>query len=372
MGRIGVLYVVLDMDLGGLQRIVNLLIRRIDKKQFIPYLCCLDRGGLFYDQLGMDFGHSYILKRKPGPFDLELFVNLYKLLRSNKIDIIHSQNGCSFYAALAGKMARVKGIIHTDHGRLVPDRKVAKLEDRIASLMMDRVIGVSEKLTEYLASEVKISGKKLMTIVNGADTQRFVPWEADQRQEARKAFGLNNTDKILGTVCRLDPIKNLELLIGSMPAICKTVPECKVLIVGDGPAESQLRNYAQRLGLNNMVIFAGRSAEIENVLPIFDLYVNTSVSEGTSMTILEAMSCGLPVVASAVGGNSMLVDSSNGALFPAGNKEMFEQKVINLLSNGEILIELGKESRRKVETNFSFDRVVKEYEELYRSLYSHA
>ena len=368
VGKKRVIFLALDMDLGGLQRIVNLLIRKINREQFAPYLCCLDRGGVFFDQQGMEAVPRYILGRRPGPFDFRLFIRLYKILRSNKIDIIHSQNGCSFYAALAGKLARVRGIIHTDHGRLIPDRKVAKLEDRIASVLMDRFVSVSEELTEYLASEVKISRKKLVTILNGVDTQRFVPWESKQKENARKTFGLSNGDKILGTVCRLDPVKNLELLIGSMPAICKVIPNCKVLIVGDGPAESQLRNYAKTIGVDDRVIFVGRSAEIEKILPIFDLYVNTSLSEGTSMTILEAMSCGLPVVASDVGGNSKLVDSSNGSLFPADDRKGFEQKIIDLLKNGDHLAELGAVSRKKAETNFSFDRVVKRYEDLYLAL----
>lgn len=366
--RIKIMYLALDMDLGGLQRVVNLMIRRIDKEQFEPYLCCLDRGGVFFDELGMESVPRYILGRRPGPFDFRLFLNLYRILKKNKIDIIHSQNGCSFYSALAGRLAGVKAIVHTDHGRLVPDRKVAKWEDRIASLMMDRFIGVSEDLTEYLASQVKISIKKLMTIVNGVDTQRFVPLEPEAREKARAVYGFDPGDKILGTVCRLDPVKNLELLIGNMPNICKAVPNCKALIVGDGPAEPHLRNYAKSLGLDNKVIFAGRSSEIEKVLPIFDLYVNTSLSEGTSMTILEAMSCGLPVVASDVGGNPSLVDSSNGSLFPAGNRKIFEQKVVDFLNSTDGLAELGRASRKKAETNFSFDRVVKQYEELYLSL----
>lgn len=366
--KIKIIYLVLEMDLGGLQRIVKLLIQRIDRKQFVPYLACLDHGGLFLDQLRINSVPSYILDRRPGPFDFRLFIRLYKILRSNKIDIIHSQNGCSFYSALAGRLAGVRVIIHTDHGRLVPDRKVAKLEDRVASIMMDRYIGVSEELTEYLASEVKINRKKLTTIVNGVDTQRFVPLEDGQKERIRKVFGFNNGDKIIGTVCRLDPVKNLELLIGAMPAICKMVPECKALIVGDGPAESQLRNYAKTLGVDGKIIFAGRSSDIEKILPIFDLYVNTSLSEGTSMTILEAMACGIPVVASDVGGNSRLVDNSNGGLFPAGNREAFQHKVVDLLSNNDGLAELGKASRKKAETNFSFDRVLKQYKELYVSL----
>lgn len=360
---------VLDMDLGGLQRIANLLIQKTDREQFIPYLCCLDGGGLFHDQLLVDSEKTYILQRKPGPFDMTLFKKLYKILKENKIDIIHSHNGCTLYAALAGKLARVKGIVHADHGRLVPDRWGAIIEDRYSSFFIDKFIGVSEELTEYLASKVKINRKKLMTIINGVDTEKFKPISLELRKKLKNAIDLNDRDKIIGTVCRLDPIKNLEFLIECMPSICEAIPECKLLIVGDGPAKEQLIAHTRNLGLESKVIFMGRKADIENILPLFDIYVNTSLSEGTSMTILEAMACGLPIVASAVGGNKKLVGSSNGRLFLLNDSEGFKGNIIELFKRPELLVEMGKNSRRKVEDHFSLEQMVKQYEQLYCTLY---
>lgn len=367
--KIKVLYLVLDMDLGGLQRIANLLIHRIDRKQFTPYLCCLDRGGLFSQQSKSNSVKTYVLQRRPGPFDMKLFKKLYSILKANQIDVIHSHNGCTLYAALAGKLARVKGIVHTDHGRLVPDRWGAIIEDRISSFFIDKFIGVSEELTEYLASKVRINRKKLMTIINGVDTERFKPINLAQQKMLKKAIGLNDRDKIIGTVCRLDPIKNLEFLINYMPSICEAVPECKLLIVGDGPHKEHLIAHTRNLGLESKVIFLGRKADIENILPLFDIYVNTSLSEGTSMTILEAMACGLPIVASAVGGNKKLVGSSNGRLFLLNDSEGFKGNIIELFKRPELLDEMGKNSRRKVKDLFSLEQMVKQYEQLYCSLY---
>lgn len=367
--KIKVMYLVLEMDLGGLQRIVNLLIRNINQEQFMPYLCCLDRGGLFFEQLKSDSIKTYILQRKPGPFDLRLFIKLCRILKEEKIDIVHSQNGCTLYAALAGRLTRVKSIIHTDHGRLVPDRWGAIIEDRFLSLLIDKFIGVSEELTEYLASKVRINRKKLMTIINGVDTERFKPINLAQQKMLKKAIGLNDRDKIIGTVCRLDPIKNLEFLINYMPSICEAVPECKLLIVGDGPHKEHLIAHTRNLGLESKVIFLGRKADIENILPLFDIYVNTSLSEGTSMTILEAMACGLPIVASAVGGNKKLVDDSNGRLFSLNDTDGFKRNIIELFKRPELLDEMSKNSRRKVEDHFSLEQMVKQYEQLYCSLY---
>lgn len=370
--KIKILYIALDMDLGGLQRVVNLLIRRIDKELFIPYLCCLDRGGIFCEELKENEVGTYILNRKPGPFDTGLFKNLCKILVDNEIDIIHSQNGCSLYSALAGWKAGVKGIVHTDHGRLVPDKRSAVLEDRFSSWMMDCVVGVSENLTEYLETGVKINKKKLLTIINGVDTDRFVPLDTEQRNKLRDAIGLNRGDKVLGTICRLDPIKNLEFLIRSLPSLSEAIPGCKLLIVGDGPSEESLRSYAKSNGVASKVMFMGRSAEVEKMLPVFDLYVCSSLSEGTSMTILEAMACGLPIVASAVGGNGKLIDHSNGLLFPLNDEKAFHQGTLSLLKDPERLKRMGECSRARVEADFNLDRFVGRYEELYQSVYAAA
>jgi len=366
--KIKILYIVLEMDLGGLQRVVNILIDKLDHAIFDSYLCCLDRGGVFNRKIEMGKVVSYVLGRKPRPFDLKMFGRLVKITKDNRIDIIHSHNGCSLYAALAGKVCGVKGIVHTDHGRLVPDRQTAIWEDRFASIMMNRFVAVSKELADYLATVVKVNRKKLTTIINGVDVDAFLPLDDAGKKSRKVELGFDINAKLIGTVCRLDPIKNLGLLIDSVPVILKKIPELQVVIVGDGPDEHRLRNQVSKLNLNSKIIFCGRVEEIEKIMPVFDLYVNTSFSEGTSMTILEAMSCGLPVVASAVGGNKALVDGFNGALFPPDKADLFQESVIKLLDNPQVIEKMRKESRKRVELQFSFNRVVEEYETLYRTI----
>ncbi len=370
MSKIKILYLVLEMDLGGLQRIVNLLIREINKDYFTPYLCCLDRGGLFHEQLQSELLNTYILHRKPGPFDIRLLLNLYKLLKVNKIDIIHSQNGCSIYSALAGRLAGVKGIVHTDHGRLLPDKRSAILEDRISSRFFNHFVAVSEQLNDYLASVVKINKNKLRTIINGVDSDTFKPLPPAERLRLRRALDIGDNEKIIGTVCRLDPIKNLEFLIRSIKTISEAQTECKLLIVGDGPARERLMSYARALGIESKIMFFGTRQNIDELLNTFDLYACTSLSEGTSMTILEAMSCGLPIVASDVGGNSGLVDESNGALFTPNDMNAFIENIKRIITNLPLSKQLGQTSRAKVESHFGFDRVVTQYENLYSLLCS--
>lgn len=367
LGPIRVLHVVLDMELGGLQRIVNLLIQRMDRNCVEPFLCCIGRGGIFFDQLTSEFVQGKVLPRRPGLFDIRMFRQLLAFIREQRIEVIHSHNGCAFYSGLAGRIARVKGIVHTDHGRLVPDRMGAIVEDRVASMLIDDVIGVSNELTSYLESRVGIGRAKLRTIINGVDTQSYVPIGADDRVATRAAAGLGKDAKVLGTVCRLDRVKNLPLIIRSMPEIRQSIPDVQLAIVGEGPEESYLRSIVDDLGLHSIVRFIGCKSDVENLLPAFDLYINTSISEGTCMAILEAMSCGLPIVASAVGGNSRLVNRDNGELFPSDRADLLAGVVISLLSDPMRLIELGLNSRRRARLDFSLDRVVADYQGLYRS-----
>jgi sugar transferase (PEP-CTERM/EpsH1 system associated) len=357
------------MDFGGLQRMVHQLIRRIDPEVFEPLLCCLDRGGVFSRTQDLSGVKTYVLNRKPGVFDVELFRRLQGILRDERVDILHSQNGCSFYAALAGWAAGVKGIVHTDHGRHVPDKRSARWEDRLASVGIDTVVGVSAELTEYLAARVGVPRRKLQTIVNGVDTQRFSPWLPERRRIRRRELGLEEKDAIVGTVCRLDPVKNIELMIRSLPDIRRKVSGAKLLVIGDGPCRDRLLRYARETGMERHAVFLGSREDTENFFPIFDVYACTSLSEGTSMTILEAMACGIPVVASDVGGNRRLVDEKSGILFPLTEPDRWVQAVARLLEDREMALRMGGLGRLKAETEFNVDAAVARYETLYRKLH---
>lgn len=363
-----VLYVVLDLDLGGLQRVVRLLIERLDRTRFEPYLCCFDRGGMFYDYLTSRGIEGYILHRKPGPLDVKLLLNLYRLIRRKKIDVIHSHNTCGFYAGVAGRLAGVQALIHTDHGRLVPDRQAAIWEDWLVSYLHDAYVGVSNELTEYLAARIGITRPRLKTIINGVDSARFVPKAKSEKNILRTKSGLAPDDLVIGTVCRFDPIKNLSFLVSCMTSIVRQLPKAKLILVGEGTNQLDLEHRIKKLGLSDRVCIWPRRQDVENVLPMFDLYACSSISEGTSMTILEAMACGLPIIASAVGGNRSLVGGSHGVLFQLDNEQGFIDSVLSLLGDTERLQQMGQKSRQRVEIVYPLANMVESYQSLYEKL----
>lgn len=206
--------------------------------------------------------------------------------------------------------------------------------------------------------------------MNGVDTDRFRPVTREQKNALRAKSGLTSDDLLLGTVCRFDPIKNLPFMISSMPEIVKRVPQAKLVLVGEGPIRQNLEEMIQALGMTRYVIIWPRREDIEDVMPQFDVYVCTSLSEGTSMTILEAMACGLPVIASSVGGNASLV-GEGGKLFSSKDLTSYVSAGCELLSNRDRRAIMGRLSRERAEQLFPLRRTIEHYEALYAQHANH-
>jgi len=360
---------VLSMRHGGLERIVNKIAKKIDQNQFLTYICSLDGGGPFLDDIPDTYAKKYVFSRKPGLIDASLLVSLIKVVRKEKIDILHSHSGCMFYAASAGCLGGVRGTIHTDHGRLVPDRRGLIWEDFIFSRIIDRFVSVSEELAEYLKNIVRVPSKKLMTIINGVDTQEFKPLSMDTKNTARINLGLSPDSNIIGCVCRLDRVKNIPFLLQTLHNLIKKKGYLLVL-VGDGPARSEVENTITELGLQPFIRLFGERSNVSSIIPLFDVFVLPSLSEGTSMTLLEAMACGVPVIASNVGGNPKIIqDGVNGFLFDLNRPDILNQHLQNILSHRNMASRLGKAGRELVKATYSFDRVIKSYCQTYKELY---
>lgn len=366
-----IMHLVLSMGHGGLERIVNQLASKTPKDTFEILICCLDRGGYFLDDLPDYSVTKVVFSRRRRPLDFSLLFKLIWLLRSERVQVIHSHSGCSFYAAIAGRLGKVKGIIHTDHGRLVPDRNGLILEDRIASMLINAYVSVSNELTAYLRNRVKIHKDRLSTVINGVDTQYFKSFSNIQVKEAKNALNIEEDSQIIGTVCRLDPVKNLVFMIRALEGLLKKRKKAKLLIVGEGPDREAIEDIIGTLELNEKVLLLGKRNDVERILPIFDIFLLTSLSEGTSVTILEAMACERPVIASIVGGNRRIVrEGGSGYLFPLNKPDILMDRVTELLKNKKKAREMGKIGREIVENDFSFNQTLQQYMELYLSFAS--
>jgi glycosyltransferase involved in cell wall biosynthesis len=185
-------------------------------------------------------------------------------------------------------------------------------------------------------------------------------------------LGLSNDSFVIGTVGRLDPVKNLRVMLQAHCALLERYPDARAVIVGDGPERPALESAAAELGIAHAVTFAGYRSDVRMLMPAFDVYLNTSTYEGVSLTILEAMAAGVPVVATPAGGNpEVVVDNETGFLVPPRPRAIADV-LARLAGAPRHRRILGDAGRWRVMRHFSIARMVNEYASLYFGLTNHA
>src|SRR5207247_3251828 len=188
---------------------------------------------------------------------------------------------------------------------------------------------------------------------------------AQDRIAARDLLGVHHDAYVVGTVGRLDPVKNLQALIAAHASLVRHVPDARLVVIGSGPIQSELESRAAALGIAETVRFAGYRSNVRELMAAFDVYANSSTYEGVSLTILEAMATGLPVVATRCGGNpEVVVDGETGILVSADCSALGEELVV-LAANPTLRQGLGGAGRRRVVEQFSIERMMDQYSRAY-------
>jgi sugar transferase (PEP-CTERM/EpsH1 system associated) len=271
---------------------------------------------------------------------------------------------------LAAKLARTKYVVHGEHGREYRDLHgksfLRNFGRRLLAWFTDRIVTVSDDLRNWLVREVGIPHDKVITIINGVDTTRFFP-PADKSQ-AKKHLGIDPETFVIGSVGRLDKVKNYRMLLEAILLARQCESSFLVLIIGDGPERYDLEYFARTHSIPN-VQFLGQRDNVYDYLKAFDLFVLTSLAEGISNTILEAMATGLPVLATGVGGNPEIVqDDVTGSLIPPRDTSLLWKKMNEYFNNNWLCQRHGLAGRLRCEEMFSLEQMVVKYDSLYSSL----
>jgi glycosyltransferase involved in cell wall biosynthesis len=285
----------------------------------------------------------------------------FNYARKNKVELIHSNTSrATFYAGAAAKFLGIPLIWHVR----VPLSDV--LLDRLLLSFSFRVIAVSQAVKKRFD---RFKKDKVEVIYNGLDTKKFS--NGAKQDDVRRKLQINSKDILIGTVGRLSPEKGLEHLISAMRNVVRVYPQTKILLVGNGNKKYRvyLQEKVNALLLSEYIIFAGFSEDILQILRCMDIFCLPSLFEGFNRSLLEAMACGLPVVATGVGGNSEIVqDGVNGLLVEPCKPESLSSALIELLKDREKARKMGLEGRRIVEKNFSIEKNVNKIERLYSQI----
>ena len=359
------LHIVLYLPYGGLEKIVYDFSRELNRKDYEVHVAALEKGGQIGDQLQQAGIPVHVLGKRPGKFDVRLLLKLIRLIKKLQVQVIHSHSGCIMYAALAGKLAGVRIIVHTEHGRYLPDSIDKIWEDRIFSRMITKYVCVSRELEKYMLSVIKVPRKKLITIINGINTLIYPKYSNEVVLKLRAEQNIPPNALVLGTVCRLIPEKNVSFLIEWMQTNHKLFEKLILIVIGDGPQFAELVDKAKGIP-EEQIRFLGARKSIADLLNIFDIFTLVSTTEGTSLTILEAMSTQLPVIVSDVGGNkNIITHGKTGYLFECNNQDAFGECLSQITSNPTMAVNIGRQARCSVKRNFSFEKVIRKYCEIY-------
>jgi glycosyltransferase involved in cell wall biosynthesis len=364
MAGLRVVQVVLSLAPGGTERLVLELVRRT-RAYCDSLVCCLDEEGAWAADLKSEGVPVISLARREG-FQPSLGWRIASLVRRHCATVLHCHHYTPFvYGRIAAALTGA-GLVFTEHGRLSDSRPSVKR--RIVNPVLGRLGGaifaVSGQLREHMLAE-GLPASRVSVIRNGIDPGP--PPTAAARCLARRALGLPNDALIVGTAARLDTVKDLGTLLAAFGHLRNSVTSAHLVVLGEGPERQALASQSVALGLNGCVLFAGYRHDIRELLPGMDIFVNSSTSEGISLTILEAMAAALPVVATAVGGTpEVVISNETGLLVPARDPYRLAAALLELSASPERRNAFGGQSRKRVLEYFTIDRMVADYVEQYQ------
>lgn len=344
----------LGLSTGGLERLLVEFARLHDRSKVEPHFATLTTEGRPADDIRKVGAPVHVLSERQGR-KLGQLVAVTRFLNRVRPDVVHTHNAYAhLYGSIAARLVGCPLVVHTRHGRALTGGRAERALFRVACNLSDAVVAVSEEVG-ILCREEGCPASKVHTIWNGIDTSRFC-----------------RPDDVVGsgfiTVGRLEPVKDIGTLVRAFWQVRRQRPDVKLDIVGDGSERTALQVLAKELGLTDSVHFLGEQDDVPAILSRASVFVNCSLSEGISLSLLEAMSLGLGVIATRVGGNPEVIeDGRTGILVPPGEPVALSRAMLRLLDDAE-LGRLGRAAGKCTRERFDVRRMVADYEALYSEL----
>lgn len=351
--KLRVVHVTGCLDMGGQEKLLVEFAKHADRDRFELRFVSLESRGILGDELEAKGWPVTALDLGPG-LHVRLPFELAKRFRRWQTDIVHTHNERPLlYAAPAARLARVSCVLHTKHGRGTGNTRRQNFLTALAARLTDRFACVSEDCAR-LAVEQGVPSERVVTLHNGIDTQRF-------------AFNGPRADGPAVIVARLCADKDIATLLEAVAIVIRQAADFRLSIAGDGPCRPSLEQLADRLGLMRHVQFLGLVRDVPALLHQARMFVLSSISEGVSLTLLEAMACGLPIVATRVGGTpEVVVDGVTGLLAPPRDPAALAACLLRLHQDRQAAQAMGAAGRSVVESRFDVRNMVAQYEQLYQ------
>lgn len=335
-------------------------------------IVCLTESTSFSKRIQREDAAVYEIHKRPGQ-DFASWWRLYQLFRKIRPSVVHTRNIGCLEAQIPAWFAGVPCRVHGEHGWDVGDpdgsnRKYQWLR-RLHSPLIHRFIALSRELEAYLLRRVHISPDKLDRIYNGVDHVRFHPGDS----AALPAEFVDSNSIVFGTVGRMHGVKDQVSLSRAFIRLCgerpELAPKLRLVLIGEGPLRQTCMDLLMEAGVSELTWLPGSLDDVPAVMRAFDVFVLPSQAEGISNTILEAMACGLPVIATDVGGNGELVENRHtGTLIPSKDPEALAKQMAIYADDPQRRRQQGENGRNRIVERFSMAQMLSAYSNLYDQL----
>jgi len=368
---IRIMHVVDHLGKGGLENGLVNLINGLDPDRFEHVVYAMRQLGPNAARLPGNVRVICMGKR-----DADFPVQIRRLardIRSVDPHVVHSRNWGTVEAVAAARWVRNCAVVHSEHGLETdayarePWRRV--WFRRVAFELADRVLAVSYQLRDLHARRTGFAARRIGVIHNGVDERRFFA-DAAARARMRAELGIADNEFCIGCVGNLLPVKDHLTALEAVARVAGVLRRWRLVIAGEGSERPRLEAFInQHPDWKARVSLLGTTERIPELLNAIDIYLLPSISEGISNSLLEAMSCELPVIATERGGNpEVVVDGKSGLLFPAGDTAKLAEQLLLLEGSPEMRAQLAKQAVSRVRQEFSIDSMVRNYARLYESL----
>tara|TARA_Y100000588_G_C14135960_1_gene873805 strand:- start:202 stop:1311 length:1110 start_codon:yes stop_codon:yes gene_type:complete len=364
-----VLHITYDMRIGGTEMVIKNIIEGNAEQGIDMSIYCIEAPlGPWGEELRKAGVVITTTSRKPG-FDVSLIRALREHIKKHKIDIVHCHQYTPWvYGALASAFTKTK-VIFTEHGRFYPDSSSWKRKyiNPLLLALTARVTAISKATKIALSKFEYIPEEHVDVVYNGIAPLKI----AATKEITRRELDIPNNAFILGTIARLDPIKNQKLMIKAFANVAVKVKHIYLVIVGDGDLRKELESLTKQLNIVERVRFTGYKSNPTKYLELMDIFLLPSLSEGTSMTLLEAMSIGKPCIVTNAGGNPEIVTHLETGLVTENDNEEELTAAIESLIDSPVIANYSKNALVRFNTQFQVNRMMEQYINLYKSEIGH-
>lgn len=362
---IKVMHIISDVKIGGAGRWLLYLLKEIDRKR-VDITVVLPRNSLLKQPIeAMDFKTIEVDGMADKSLDAAMVKVLHGIFKREKPRIVHTH--ASLSARIAAKLAGVKAIVLTKHCIDHPKAGVKKqLGALVNKALCSKVIAVSKAVRQNVIDS-GMPDHMVETIYSGIDELR--EYSAEERKAARKKWGLDEDDLVVGIVARLAEVKGHAYFIQAADRISKKIENARFLIVGGGPKEQELKEMVKTLGLERQVVFTGFMEDITEAYNMLDINVITSLSEALCLTLIEGMSIGKPCIGTNTGGiPEVIQEGLNGFIVPVKDADALADAVMKLASDQWLSARMGQYGKQWVQQNFQGKAMARKIEQIYEGL----